>query len=176
MIKWIPRSAYKYRVRYHSSCGPAAFSIYPANPEWPGNVHAIYEPHVASLYHITTTRGPDGTYIAFLSKQDNVAKALSNPSPLSSEPRSSRSAAMLSLLEATEQRIHEMLVKSNPMRDNHGKKNSNTVSTPDSKVTRTPTNDEVSIDYGEKPKEKGFMTPWKKHMRVESAYARKVCN
>ncbi|ERF71349.1 hypothetical protein EPUS_03504 [Endocarpon pusillum Z07020] len=138
------------------------------------NIHAIYEPSVASLYHITTSRGPDGTYIAFLSKQDNVAKALLNPSLLASEPRSSRNAAMLSLLEATEQRIHEMLVKSNPMRDNHGKKSSNTVSTPDTKVTRTPTSDEVSIDYGEKPKEKGF--PWKKHIRVESAYARKVCN
>lgn len=141
-----------------------------------GNIHAIYEPSVAPLYHITTTRGPDGTYIAFLSKQDNVAKALSNPSPLSSEPRSSRSAAMLSLLEATEQRIHEMLVKSNPMRENHSKKSSNTVSTPDSKVTRMSTSDEVSIDYGEKPKEKGFIPPWKKHMRVESAYARKAYN
>ncbi|KAF7513987.1 hypothetical protein GJ744_006601 [Endocarpon pusillum] len=137
------------------------------------NIHAIYDPSVAPLYHITTARGPDGAYMAFLSKQDNVAKVLSNPSSLSSEPRSSRSAAMLSLLEATEQRIHEVLVRSNPTRDNHGKKSSNTVSTPDSKVTRTPTSDEVSIDYGEKPKEKGSI--WK-HMRVESAYARKVYN
>ncbi len=83
---------------------------------------------------------------------------------------------MLSLLEATEQRIHEMLVKSSTTRENHGKKSSNTVSIPDSKSIRTPTNEEVSIDYGEKPKEKSFMSPFKKHMRVESAYARKVYN
>jgi hypothetical protein len=83
---------------------------------------------------------------------------------------------MLSLLEATEQRIAEMLMRGKTMRDsssNNDKKISNSASTPDPKIIRMPTNDNVSIDYGEKPKEKGFM-PWRKHSRVESSYARNV--
>lgn len=121
--------------------------------------------------HIATCRGHDGAYLAFLVKQDNLAKALSNPSSLASEPKTTRSAAMLSLLEATEQRIAELLIKSNSIRQPIKK---NPVPAPEPKVIPMPT-DNVSIDYGEKPKEKGFM-PWKKYGRVESAYARNACN
>jgi hypothetical protein len=127
----------------------------------------LYEPSVAPQIHIATCRGHDGAYLAFLVKQDNLAKALSNPNSLASEPKTTRSAAMLSLLEATEQRIAEMLIRSNSMREN-GKKNT----TPEPKIIRMPT-ENVSIDYGEKPKDKGLL-PWRKHIRVESAYARNV--
>jgi site-specific recombinase XerD len=122
------------------------------------------------LVHIATCRGNDGLYLAFLVKQDNIAKALSNPSPVSSEPKTTRSAAMLSLLEATEQRIAEALIRSNSMREN-GKKSS--VAPPEPKVVRVPLAENASIDYGEKPKDKGFM-PWRKSSRMESAYARNM--
>ena len=83
-----------------------------------------------------------------------------------------RSAALLSLLEATEQRIAEMLIKTNTMRTSSRK---DSVSVREPKVIRMPT-DNDSVDYGEKPKgEKGFM-PWRKHTRVESSYARNVCD
>jgi hypothetical protein len=78
---------------------------------------------------------------------------------------------MLSLLEATEQRIAEMLIKGNSMRESTKK---NSVSPQEPKIIRMPT-DSVTVDYGEKPKDKGFMQ-WRKQSRTESAYARNVCN
>ena len=136
-----------------------------------GNIHVLYEPSVAPLIHIATCRGNDGAYSAFLVKQDHLAKALLNSSSLASEPKSTRSAAMLSLLEATEQRITDILIKSNSMRENSGKKSAPVTPIPDAKIICTPNTDKIPIDYGEKPKDKGFMS-WKKHPRVESAYAR----
>jgi hypothetical protein len=125
------------------------------------------------LIHIATChRGQDNTYLAILVKQDNLAKLLSNPASIASEPKPTRSAAMLSLLEATEQRIAEMLIQTKSMREN-GKKNP--ASSPqEPKIIKMPT-DNVSVDYGEKPKEKGFI-PWRKHHRIESAYAKNVCD
>lgn len=127
--------------------------------------------------HIATCRGQDGLYVAFLVKQNNVAKALTSASPLGSEPKTTRSAAMLSLLEATEQKIAEVLISKKPTaRDssdgNINKKIPNPAASPEPKVIRVPTNDSLSIDYGEKPKEKGF--PWRKISRVESSYARNI--
>jgi hypothetical protein len=108
-----------------------------------------------------------------------VAKALTSAKlTLTSEPKLTRSAAMLGLLEATEQRIAEVVwMQKTIARDssdgNIAKKVPNPASSPEPKVIRMPTNDNVSIDYGEKPKEKSFM-PWRKASRVESSYARNI--
>lgn len=122
------------------------------------NIHALYEPSVAPLMHIATCHGRDGAYLAFLVKQDNLAKAISDPGSLASEPKPTRSAAMLSLLEATEQRIADLLIRNNSMRE-PTKKNP-----PEPKEIQMQT-EKIAIDYGEKPKEKGFML-WRKQNRV----------
>lgn len=171
MNKWIQRSAHKYKVR-GSLLSPLLSVRSLTDSPSTGNIHVLYEPSIAPQIHIATCRGNDGAYLAFLVKQDNLAKALSNPSSLASEPKSTRSAALLGLLEATEQRIAEMLIKTNTMRTSSRK---DSVSVREPKVIRMPT-DNDSVDYGEKPKaEKGFM-PWRKHTRVESSYARNVCD
>ena len=82
---------------------------------------------------------------------------------------------MMSLLEATEQRIADTLInKTNTMRAN-SRKDKDT----EPKIIRMPTeNSSINtvVDYGEKPKlDKGFM-PWRKYAKVESAYARNVCD
>ena len=146
-----------------------------------GNIHALYEPSIAPHMHIVTCRGHDGAYLAFLVKQDNLAKALTNPNSLASEPKSTRSAALLSLLEATEQRIAELLIKSNHSQQHSQQLTKKNPVSPqplpapvEQKIVDYPT-EKIPIDYGEKPKEKSFMS-WKKHSRVESAYARQVYN
>lgn len=119
------------------------------------NINALYEPSAAPLIHIATCRGRDGAYLAFLVKQNNLVKALSDPSSLAGEPKATRSAAMLSLLEATEQRIADLLIKSNSMRE--PTKIPTEPKTPrEPKVIHMPT-EKIAIDYGEKPKEKGLM-------------------
>jgi len=77
------------------------------------NIHVIYEPAVASHVHIATCRGTDNTFMAFLVMHGNLLKTVWNPNLLAGDARPTRAAAMLSLLEATEDRIRDMLLKSN---------------------------------------------------------------
>ena len=132
-----------------------------------GNIHVIYEPAVSPNVHIATCRSLDGTYMAFLVMHGNLLKTVWNPNLLAGDARQTRAAAMLSLLEATEDRIREMLLKSNgravrkgELKDNKpsSKKNGDNTRTADSDSEHT------SLDYGIKPnekKERGFM-PWRK--------------
>jgi hypothetical protein len=107
---------------------------------------------------------------------------------------------MLSLLEATESRITDILIRTNISRESSNNKKHNsssshlsngvaspttTTTTPpvtkieSPKIIRMPTDastGNMSIDYGEKPKDKGIMS-WKRYGRsVESAYAKSVYN
>ena len=105
--------------------------------------------------------------MAFLVMHGNLLKTVWNPNLLAGDARQTRAAAMLSLLEATEDRIREMLLKSNGRAVKKGeskdskqssKKNENNAKTADSDSEHT------SLDYSVKPNEKkdrGFM-PWRK--------------
>lgn len=141
------------------------------------NIHVLYDPSTAPQIHIATSRSPEGNFLAFLVKQHDLAKALSTTTALCSEPRPTRNAAMLSLLEATESRITERL-RETINKNSQASNNSATISSsnimttlttamrPESQqVTRMPTDassiNNRSVDYGEKPKDKSFIT-WRK--------------
>jgi hypothetical protein len=145
-----------------------------------GSIHVIYEPAVSPNVHISTCRSLDGTFMAFLVMHGNLLKTVWNPNLLAGDARQTRAAAMLSLLEATEDRIREMLLKSNgravkkgELKENKQSKKAenNNAKTADSDSERT------SLDYGVKPtdkKERGFM-PWRKSgnsFRSDSNYTR----
>ena len=148
-----------------------------------GNIHVIYEPSIASQVHIATCRAIDGSFMAFLVMHGNLVKTIWNPNLLAGEARTTRSAALLSLLEGTEDRIRDMLLKNS---DKHAEKKTHRSSTTNStKASETSsisskkeriipmpgceTEQQVGVDYGEKPKDKGFL-PWRKSIKSESIY------
>jgi hypothetical protein len=149
-----------------------------------GNIRVIYEPTVASHVHIATCRGTDNTFMAFLVMHGNLLKTVWNPNLLAGDAKQTRSAAMLSLLESTEDRIRELLVKNNKpgkktQREN--KRGQNILSPKGERGRSMPPPSDAgslsengSLDYSIKPKEKekSFL-PWRRTsaaVRSESVY------
>ena len=141
--------------------------------------------------------------MALIVKQDHLAKALTNPQSLSGEPKPTRSAAMLSLLEATEQRIGETLIKTNNCRTNgtgnkkkHNSKNGSDIgvtrngsapASPEPRIIPMPNGDRTPVDaasvtstekpasFSEKAKESAWRALyWKKHIRFDPPAERNV--
>jgi len=146
------------------------------------NIHVIYEPAVSPNVHIATCRSLDGTYMAFLVMHGNLLKTVWNPNLLAGDARQTRSAAMLSLLDATEDRIREMLLKSNGRAVKKGElkennKQSRKAESNSNAKTADSDSEHTSLNYDVKPnekKERGFM-PWRKSansFRSDSNYAR----
>ena len=125
--------------------------------------------------------------MAFLVVHGNLIKAIRNPDLVAGEGRPTRSAALRSLLEASEDRIRDMLLKS------HGKDTAKEVDGSDERTSSRQTvgqilhdekrreskdvaapmtetaSDKCRVDYSIRPKEKSFM-PWRKSARSESRY------
>ena len=165
----------------------------PSNPQLTncsttGNIHVIYEPTLASHVHIATCRGTDNTFMAFLVMHGNLLKTVWNPNLLAGDAKPTRAAAMLSLLESTEDKIRDMLMKHN---NKTAKKNDKDTNKQRPK-TSSPTKEErgrsmpparsdsgsfstnESLDYSIRPKEKerSFL-PWRRTsaaLRSDSVY------
>lgn len=166
------------------------------------NIHVIYEPAVASHVHIATCRGTDNTFMAFLVMHGNLLKTVWNPNLLAGDARPTRAAAMLSLLEATEDRIRDMLLKSNFSKSSSkksGKENSkqrtpdapfkekeergrsmpprsNTTTTSSTSATSLSEN-ASSLDYSVRPtkelsKERSSFLPWRRTSAAVAATIR----
>ena len=136
----------------------------------PGNTQVILNESTIQFINIATCRGPDGSYLAFIVGRGGLMTALSNPEALASEPRQSRSAALASLLEATEERIKSMMWRSSSKETPTVKKG--VQSLPVLPPKELPETTAPIRDYGEKPKEKSF---WKKHTnKLDSHYAMHV--
>ena len=150
-----------------------------------GNIHVIYEPTVASHVHIATCRGTDNTFMAFLVMHGNLLKTVWNPNLLAGDAKPTRAAAMLSLLESTEDKIRDMLVKNNnktaKKNDKDNKQRPKTSSTKEERGRSMPPrsdsgsfSEHSSLDYSIRPKEKerSFL-PWRRTsaaIRSESVY------
>ncbi|KAL9115017.1 MAG: hypothetical protein Q9227_001261 [Pyrenula ochraceoflavens] len=135
------------------------------------NAQVIYNENSTQYINIATCRGPDGSYLAFIVARGGLVSALSNPNALSSEPRQSRSAALMSLLEATEECIKNLVWKNTGKEMPQVKRTSHQA--PLAPPKELPETTIPIIDYSEKPpKEKSF---WRKHAshssKMESAYA-----
>ena len=135
--------------------------------DFAGNIRALFEPNVAPLINIATARGNDGFYMAFLVKQNDIAKALSdNSRPIASDPRSTRAGAMMSLLEATEKQVYETLFQKSSR--NNSKKS---LSREDPNIVM-PGGDRAPSDYGERPKERdrSSLNIWRSKPREKPYY------
>jgi hypothetical protein len=105
--------------------------------------------------------------MAFLVLHGHLLKTVWNPNLLAGDPKQTRVAAMLSLLQSTEDRIREMLLKNSKTgkkiaKDNkHGQNNSSQKGErgSDSGIS----SEKESLDYSIRPKEKerGFL-PWRR--------------
>ena len=144
----------------------------------------IYEPTIAGDVHIATCCSIDGAYMAFVVLHAKMMKkGVWNPNLLAGDPRPTRSSALVSLLEASEDRIRELLVKRNGDKQFKRKPLGNTTpNTSPNRVTGygTPPGDSgsenMSLDYSVKPQEpqKSFL-PWKRKpviVRSDSLYTR----
>jgi len=111
--------------------------------------------------------------MAFLVLHGHLLKTVWNPNLLAGDPKQTRAAAMLSLLESTEDRIREMLLKNSKTgkktaKDNkHGQNNSSQKG--ERGRSMPPRSDsgifseKGSLDYSIRPKEKerSFL-PWRR--------------
>lgn len=104
--------------------------------------------------------------MAFIVSRAGLVSALSSPNSLCSEPRHSRSAALQSLLEATEDRIREVVWRTTSGKE-PPKRCVPPPQLPNPPPKELPENS-VVVDYSEKPvmKEKNF---WRKH--ISNTYA-----
>jgi hypothetical protein len=111
--------------------------------------------------------------MAFLVMHGNLLKTVWNPNLLAGDAKKTRAAAMLSLLESTEDRIREMLLKNNKPGKKTAKENKQEQKTSPFKSERgrsmPPRSDSGSrsengsLDYSTRPKEKekSFL-PWRR--------------
>ena len=111
--------------------------------------------------------------MAFLVMHGNLLKTVWNPNLLAGDAKKTRAAAMLSLLESTEDRIREMLLKNNKPGKKTAKENKQEQKTSSFKSERgrsmPPRSDSGSLsengslDYNTRPKEKekSFL-PWRR--------------
>lgn len=118
--------------------------------------------------------------LRMFTSQRAAVKTVWNPNLLAGDARQTRAAAMLSLLEATEDGTREMLLKSNGRTVKNGElKESKQSKEAENNNAKTADSDSehTSLDYGVKPtdkKERGFM-PWRKSgnsFRSDSNYIR----
>ena len=167
-------------MRKPQACNLPANSLY-----YTGNIHVIYEPTVASHVHIATCRGTDNTFMAFLVMHGNLLKTVWNPDLLAGDAKPTRAAAMLSLLESTEDRIREMVLKNNnkvaKKNDRDNKQRPKTSPTKEQRGRSMPPRSDSgsfsengSLNYGIRPKEKekSFL-PWRRTsaaIKSESIY------
>ena len=173
------------RAQIHSKSEQETMQSPADSCAYTGNIHVIYEPTVASHIHIATCRGTDNTFMAFLVMHGNLLKTVWNPNLLAGDAKPTRAAAMLSLLESTEDRIREMLMKNNNrLARKNDKDNKQRPKTSPSKGERgrsmPPRSDSGSLsengslDYSVRPKEKErSFFPWRRTsaaIRSESAY------
>ena len=76
----------------------------------------------------------------------------------------------MSLLETTEDRIRDMLLKNNSKQDAKRQSAQNLSTAKEKKIIPLSKDENMSVDYGEKPKEKGFLG-WRKSYKTESLYS-----
>ena len=122
--------------------------------------------------------------MAFLVLYAHLLKTVWNPNLLAGDPKQTRTAAMLSLLESTEDKIREMLLKNGKLGKKTAKDNKHCYKNSSQKGERgrsmPPRSDsgtfseKGSLDYSIRPKEKerSFL-PWRKTFAVtksESVY------
>src|SRR3984885_3071200 len=106
-LRWI----LKFGLRFRVILTETSYNHPPTADPRTVNIHVICEPIIAPHVHIATCRATDNTFMAFLVLHGHFLKMVWNPNLLAGDPKQTRAAAMLSLLESTEDRIREMLLK-----------------------------------------------------------------